>query len=179
MSVYATTVLPDRRRDSAVGGVTGSPLAHLTDLVTRVAADPDSWLPRVRLPHGDGRWWTQLSGDGQVDVWLLSWLPGQTTELHDHGFSAAAFTVVRGLLDEVRVDDRMRRVTVPRRPGSTVSLRPGVVHDVGGAGSGPAVSIHGYSPPLTRMTYYDADGHGGLRVTRTVQTHEPEEGSAR
>lgn len=46
---------------------------------------------------------------------------------------------------------------------------------MGGAGSAPAVSIHAYSPPLTRMTYYATDG-SGLPTARTVQTHEPEQG---
>ena len=32
--------------------------------------------------------------------WLLSWLPGQGTGLHDHGGSAGAFAVVRGTLHE-------------------------------------------------------------------------------
>jgi hypothetical protein len=49
------------------------------------------------------------------------------------------------------------------------------VHEVSGAGREPAVSVHAYSPPLTRMTYYDRDTSSGLRVVRTVLSHEPEE----
>jgi predicted metal-dependent enzyme (double-stranded beta helix superfamily) len=58
----------------------------------------------LRLPDGKDRWWTLLSTNEDVDVWLLSWRPGQATDLHDHGSSAAAFTVIRGELNEVRID---------------------------------------------------------------------------
>jgi len=145
-------------------------LAALTTLVREIAADEDFWRPRLRLPMRDSRWWTRLWADPDVDVWLLSWLPGQTTELHDHGQSAAAFAVVTGQLIEHRVE--ARRVAVLRRQtGTTTWVAPGVVHDVHGAGAGPAVSIHAYSPPLTRMNYYDRTG---TRVLRTEHGSEPE-----
>jgi hypothetical protein len=78
---------------------------RLANLVRARADDPDGWQPHVRLPDLNGqRWWTRLSAESDADVWLLSWLPGQATELHDHGPSAAAFAVVRGEPAEVRVD---------------------------------------------------------------------------
>lgn len=166
----ATSLLTDDRLDRA----DALSQVELTALVTRVAAD-DSWSARLRLPDGDRRWWTRLSSDARVDVWLLAWLPGQTTELHDHGDSTAAFTAARGLLTEVRVDAAGRPVQVTRRPGSATSLAPGVIHDVSGAGTGPAVSIHAYSPPLTRMNYYRSGSDGALHIARTVLSHEPEE----
>jgi predicted metal-dependent enzyme (double-stranded beta helix superfamily) len=133
----------------------------------------------LRLPARDDRWWTLLSTDDHVDVWLLSWLPGQTTDLHDHGSCAAAFTVVRGLLSEVRVDGHGPATTNLHRPHSTTWLAPGVIHDVTGAGVNPSVSIHAYSPPLREMTYYAADPHGRLRAVRTVHTDQPEQRSGR
>jgi predicted metal-dependent enzyme (double-stranded beta helix superfamily) len=150
-------------------------LADLTALVRAVAADPSIWEPKLQLPHGTERWWTRLSSDSRVDVWLLSWLPGHTTDLHDHGDSAAAFTVVRGRLAESRVDRYGRRTSIVRKPGPVAWLAPGILHDVRGAGIEPAVSIHAYSRPLTRMNYYAADDRGRLRIVRSVETHEPEE----
>lgn len=148
---------------------------ELSALVRQLAAAPDVWLPRLRLPVPRQRWWTRLSSDPAVDVWLLSWLPGHATDLHDHGPSAAAFAVVRGELNEVRIGAGGRYVTVPRRPGSATALDVGVIHDVRGAGSRPAVSIHAYSPPLTQMTYYEIDRAGRLRARSTLETHEPEQ----
>lgn len=74
----------------------------------------------------------------------------------------------------MRVHDGGRRATTAHRAGSVTWLAPGIIHDVRGAGRRPAVSIHAYSPPLSRMNYY-ADGRDGLHVVRSVQTHEPEE----
>lgn len=177
----ATTFAPARSGLPAAFAVsTGGALApaELVDLVRAVAADESEWRPRLRLPAARAeRWWTRLHDGDDVDVWLLSWLPGHTTELHDHGRSAAAFTVVEGALNEVRLRAGRRPVTLTRRPGGTVGLAPGVPHDVRGAGQGPAVSIHAYSPPLTRMTYWARGDDGVLRPSRTVLSDEPEERS--
>jgi mannose-6-phosphate isomerase-like protein (cupin superfamily) len=146
-------------------------LAELVDLVRIYAEDTQLWLPRLRF-SAQSRWWTRLHGDGDTDVWLLSWLRDQTTELHDHGGSTAAFTVVQGALEEVRIEAGKLSAT-DLRPGRTQWVAPGVVHDVRNVESLPAVSIHAYSPPLTSMTYYRQDG-GSLVPTHTVTGREPE-----
>ncbi len=110
-----------------------------------------------------------------MDVWLLSWLPGQATELHDHGTSAAAFAVVAGELTEHRIEGG--RVSIHPRPAATTTwVTPGVIHDVHGSGRRPAVSVHAYSPPLTRMNYYDPTG---TQLLRGVHTTEPDEALSR
>src|SRR4051794_29651277 len=48
----------------------------------------------------DERWHVRLHQDDDVDVWLISWTTEQGTELHDHGGSSGAFTVVHGTLNE-------------------------------------------------------------------------------
>jgi predicted metal-dependent enzyme (double-stranded beta helix superfamily) len=150
----------------------------LTELVRQTASDEASWRPRLEFPAGTDRWWTRLLNDPAVDVWLLSWLPGQTTELHDHGSSAAAFNVVEGELDEVRIGTDGASAHHRRPRGSLTWLAPGLLHDVSGGGDGLSVSIHAYSPPLTQMTYYERT-NTGVRVLRSVETHEPEEELAR
>lgn len=145
----------------------------LVGLVRGLAADEARWAGRVRFGTVERRWWTRLHADPRVDVWLLTWLPGHGTDLHDHGTSTAAFTVVRGRLQEVRADRSGTCTSTVRAAGTTAWVAPGVVHDVR-ATAAPAVSIHAYSPPLTRMTYYDT-GAGTLRPTRTVESYEPEQ----
>jgi quercetin dioxygenase-like cupin family protein len=153
-------------------------LAELIDLVRGVADRENFWRPQLKLPAtGADRWWTRLHDSDDVDVWLLSWLPGHHTDLHDHGSSAAAFTVVQGRLDEVRLSVTRRHIVKPRSPGTTAWIAPGVPHDVRASGTAPAVSIHAYSPPLSRMTYWEKDGGGVLRPGRTVLTDEPEKAS--
>ncbi len=155
-------------------GHPGTPLtvSDLARLVSAVAAAPEFWQPTLHIPDpGADRWWTRLHASSAVDVWLLAWLPGHTTQLHDHGPSAAAFTVVQGQLAEVRARPEGTRRFYVRTAGTVTGIAPAVRHDVTGTGTEPAVSIHAYSPPLTEMNYYGAAGE----LVRTVQSHEPEE----
>src|SRR5271154_2509664 len=75
---------------------------QLADVVPRLAASPAEWLPKVRL-NPAGRWYERIHFDDSHEVWLISWLPGQSTGFHDHGGSAGAFEVVLGTLLESRV----------------------------------------------------------------------------
>ncbi|GIG21089.1 hypothetical protein Cch01nite_18130 [Cellulomonas chitinilytica] len=146
---------------------------ELSELTRSLADRPDLWRPLVRFQES-GRWWTRLDGPPGVDVWLITWLPTHGTELHDHGASAAAFTIAAGTLTENRPDDRGRPVPQDFATGLTQTVDPGDLHDVVNTGTEPAVSIHAYSPRLTRMTYWGAGDDGRLVPTRTVETDEPE-----
>jgi len=120
----------------------------------------------------DERWHQRIYRDRRVDVWLISWLPSQGTELHDHGGSAGSFTVLSGTLTEAVVADGRARDR-QRPAGESVGFGPRYVHDVRNLDQTPAVSVHAYSPPLTSMTYYDlADGK--LAPIRTLVTDDPE-----
>ena len=123
------------------------------------------------------RWHQRIYRDPRIDVWLLSWLPEQGTQLHDHGGSAGAFTVIRGVLSEVVYSpdgaSTGRLIETDRPAGESVGFGSGYVHDVRNLGPEPAVSVHAYSRPLTTMNFYDASG-GRLRHVRTVATDDPE-----
>jgi quercetin dioxygenase-like cupin family protein len=120
----------------------------------------------------DDRWHQRIYRDRRMDVWLISWLPTQRTELHDHGGSSGSFTVLSGTLTETVVSNRAIRDS-ERGPGDAVAFGPHYVHDVRNASAAPAVSVHAYSPPLTTMTYYDlADGE--LVPIASVATDQPE-----
>ena len=142
-------------------------LTELWHVAESVAEDRDRWSSLVRF-RPEGRWWTRLYGDHALDVWLLTWLTDQSTDLHDHGASAAAFTVVQGELSEVRtagpLEERRRVVT-----GQTTRVEAGVIHDVRNPCGKPAVSIHAYSPPLREMTYYLREPSGRLVVDQVIR----------
>lgn len=125
------------------------------------------------------RWSIRLHADDDVDVWLISWVPGEATELHDHAGSLGALTVLSGTLAEYRwggTELKFRTLEA----GDQASFPLGWVHDVmqapgttAGPGS-PTLSVHAYSPPLTAMSYYEVTDHGSLRRTRTELTDLPE-----
>jgi predicted metal-dependent enzyme (double-stranded beta helix superfamily) len=132
---------------------------------TRYAADPDSWPVAPHFNPID-RWYHRLAQHCDYEVWLLTWLPGQGTDLHDHGGSAGAFHVVTGELTEDTVTETTGapRVTV-RTLGEGLGRRFGGhhIHRMTNRSQRPAVSVHVYGPALTTMTRYRL-GAGGLDV---------------
>jgi len=100
--------------------------------------------PYVQYDEAE-RWHQRLCRDRRVDVWLISWLPSQGTELHDHGGSSGAFTVLSGELAEAIPAGGCRLAERVRRAGDSVGFGPHYVHDVRNLGDQPAASVHAYS----------------------------------
>jgi hypothetical protein len=125
----------------------------------------------------DRRWHLRIYRDQRVDVWLISWTPTQGTQLHDHGGSSGAFTVVSGELSEAVYVPTGRDAGTLRerrhRAGRSIGFDGRYIHDVRNTSSASAVSVHVYSRPLTVMNYYDVDG-GELTRLATVATDDPE-----
>ncbi len=169
-------------RPSAVPAVSAPTRLRLPDLLhaTDRGADDvlsghyDHLLPAGGAP-ADRRWFTRLHGDDEHDIWLISWVPDHSTELHDHGGSLGALTLLSGSLDEFRWDGealRHRRLDA----GDQAAFPLGWVHDVGWAPTpaAPTLSVHAYSPPLTAMSYYEVTDRNTLRRKRTELTDTPE-----
>jgi hypothetical protein len=140
----------------------------LETLVTRIAARPELWQPLVVVDR-ERRRYELLYDDDQVDVWVLSWMPGQKTGFHDHDRSNVALICAQGELDEGRIAFGESAVPVRMTPGVTRTGPGGYIHSVSHVAGEPAISIHAYSPPLTCVGQYRADSQGRLR-------REPEHG---
>jgi predicted metal-dependent enzyme (double-stranded beta helix superfamily) len=140
---------------------------QLAAQVRRLTSTPAEWVARVRLDP-EGRWYERIRMTDCYEVWLISWLPGQSTGFHDHGGSAGAFGVVWGALDECVVPRSGHRALVTQvASGDVRAFGPRYVHDVRNPAAGSvAVSLHAYSPPLSEMTRYDLT-QGGLVAAGT------------
>jgi hypothetical protein len=196
MSLRSATsvVAPVPLRPRAVGSPSSGPTRlRVPDLLraTDQAADDvlsgrcDHLLPPGGVPESR-RWFTRIRGDDELDVWLISWVPGHPTELHDHGGSLGALTVLSGSLNEFRWDGRgLRRRRLDA--GDQAGFPLGWVHDVvwaprpvpapasaGKPAVQPTLSVHAYSPPLTAMSYYEVTHRNRLRRQRTELTDQPE-----
>ena len=125
---------------------------ELADIVSLFASS-DGWIDKVRL-RAEGRWYERLYHGSDYDIWVISWLPGQSTGFHDHGASSGAFVVATGILEEHRPDERTRAI----HPGKPRAFGPDYTHDVRNVTLAPAISIHAYSPPLSEMNEYELDG---------------------
>lgn len=140
--------------------------------IARQFADrPNDWPLAPRF-NPDKRWYHRIAAAEDAEVWLLTWLPGQATDLHDHGGSAGAFVIVSGVLTEYT----LTADTTPSTPAGVTRLVPTPlpasagrrfdadhVHQLRNEGDRPAVSVHAYGPALTSMTRYRLDG-GRLQV---------------
>jgi mannose-6-phosphate isomerase-like protein (cupin superfamily) len=115
-------------------------------------------------PGPDGRSAVRLVRAEHYEVWVLGWWPGQSVELHDHGPSDAAFTVVEGDLVEVTARGLTGLDRIELGVGSSRVVPAGTRHDVLNLGTAPATSVHVYAPRLTAMTFYDAIDQRALRV---------------
>ena len=118
---------------SAVSAPTRLRVPDLLCAVDRAADDVLSGRHDHLLPAGgpptDDRWYTRIHGDDELDVWLISWVKDHATELHDHGGSLGALTLVSGALDEFRWDgDALRRRRI--NAGDQAAFPLGWVHDV-------------------------------------------------
>jgi hypothetical protein len=143
------------------------------------AASPEDWpfAPRFDPVR---RWYARLASRPDYEVWLLTWLPGQETDLHDHGGSAGAFVVVSGSLTEYTVDRgrepgppaALVRGVQPRaslvRAGAVRAFGSHHIHRLVNTGARPAVSVHAYGPALRAMTRYHIS-RGRLRVAAVDQ----------
>ncbi|MCW2831281.1 MAG: hypothetical protein JWP31_1973 [Aeromicrobium sp.] len=148
-------------------------LADLAALTASVADEVRAGLHEIHADE-ENRWHVRLRCDDQVDVWLISWTQEQGTQLHDHGGSSGAFTVVAGELSEAAWTPGAEVLSeTARRAGDAVVFGEHYVHDVRNVRTETAVSVHAYSPPLTQMNYYDIDGHQLTRLA-SVWTDDPE-----
>lgn len=135
---------------------------ELVELVRRIAATPDLWRPLV-VVDSERRRYELLYDDHRVDVWVLSWMPGQRTGFHDHDRSSVGLVCAQGVLDEGSLAIGGDADTVRMTTGVSRSGPGGYIHAVAHHAGEPAVSIHAYSPPLTCVGQYRAGPGGRLR----------------
>ncbi|MEU9334865.1 cysteine dioxygenase family protein [Streptomyces sp. NPDC048290] len=120
-------------------------VAEFAGLARTIAADRSAWEHLVRY-DATSRWYHRLRTGPGYEVWLLSWVPGQGSGLHDHGPSSGVLTVLSGGLTE-HARGRARALTA----GAQRVFAPGYAHEVVNDTLAPAVSLHVYHPGLTEM----------------------------
>lgn len=164
---------PESSSELILSGSVPKTPEELANIVSLFASS-DGWLDRVRL-RAEHRWYERLYQAADHDIWVISWMPGQSTGFHDHGESSGAFVVATGTLEEHRPGEEPLVIT----PGKLRAFGRDYAHDVRNVSLAPAVSIHAYSPPLTDMNEYELNGNVlVLRERASAQAerlgHEPD-----
>jgi quercetin dioxygenase-like cupin family protein len=135
--------------------------AQLKDFVSSLADSPELWRHHVRH-EDDVRVYEQIWDDSEVNAWVICWSEDQDTGFHDHDQSAAGIVVISGSVHE----ERLRLGAEPSRriaeAGEAFTMPSVAIHRVLHAGDAPAVTIHAYSPPLTRTGAYRVGPNGEL-----------------
>lgn len=109
---------------------------------------------------GTERLWRELAQTPYLQVWLLGWPAGSTTGWRDHGSASGAFVTVQGTLTE---ESWVGGVHIREiAPAQGRAFRSRYIHNVTNRSSSVALSVHAYSPALSKMTRYAVDG--GLLV---------------
>jgi hypothetical protein len=129
-------------------GYTPPTLAQLAHHARTIAARPEDWRHLVRFDAGQ-RWRLRLRQEAGYEAWLMSWLPGQRTGMHDHGDSAAVIAVAFGELHEHTVAPNGTDTLVHVIGTDRVRIWGARnVREILNPGDAPAVSVHVYAPPV-------------------------------
>ncbi|HEV7654103.1 MAG TPA: cysteine dioxygenase family protein [Mycobacteriales bacterium] len=132
----------------AVTGRPDWPVGDLARLTRLLAADLAGALRSEAVHDPAERWYLRLALTQYVEVWLLTWTPGQGTRPHDHGGAAGSYTVLDGVLTETWRDGSGPSHRAVRPHGTGSAFGPERVHVVANRGLRDATSVHAYSPPL-------------------------------
>ncbi|GAB3907877.1 cysteine dioxygenase family protein [Kibdelosporangium lantanae] len=143
---YLTDLLPPDR-------LLWSP-RELRDLTSTVASELTTSLLGILSYTAPQRWWARLALTEGVELWLLSWMPGQKTEPHDHGGASGAFTVLTGALAEFYRYPGGPIRSQSHTVGAAIGFGAGRAHQVLNLTDGNAATVHAYSPPLVPTREY-------------------------
>jgi predicted metal-dependent enzyme (double-stranded beta helix superfamily) len=126
-------------------------IVQSSEFAHHVIADPEHYH-RERLVQTDF-----------ASLYVLTWLPGQESPIHDHRSSNCGVRVLKGEMAEYfykpipGTGDRARRTAFNRwQPGVVTSSEQGIgIHKVANeTQDATLVTLHLYSPPLLKMTFY-------------------------
>ena len=136
--------------------------AHeLASLVTGLGRRPGLWAHLVE--HDPSRRvYKELWRDNHVAVWLICWMEDHDTGFHDHDLSSGAVTVAAGSVCEERLALVGAPIVRTFDAGETFDFSASDIHRVLHVGDEPAVTLHAYSPPLSRMGSYAVRDNGVL-----------------
>lgn len=150
--------------DNTIASAENPSLQHPVRVALAYAADRAKWRHLLSYDPAE-RFATLVDRTETDEIWLMSWLPGQRTDLHDHGDTSGAFTVVSGRLSEVVARrDAVSGAGVDVNELSVGQSRvfgPGYVHQVNNTGADPAISVHVYRLGGRTMRSYRLDPESG------------------
>ena len=134
---------------------------ELERLAQRIVSHPELWRPLAG--EGKERAYECLYLDDSVGIWVITWLPGNDTGMHDHDGCSSAVVVAEGTIREERPRwDGEDQIIDPTR-GESFNIKPHELHRMHNVSTEPATTIHCYSPPLAQTGRYSRCEDGSIR----------------
>jgi hypothetical protein len=144
---------------------------ELESFVNELAGRPELWIGFVKHDRTQ-RVYEELFSDHHLTAWLICWMEDHDTGFHDHDISCGAVSVVSGCVREERLSLEGPPTNALVRAGESFNFSAVDIHRVRHAGTGPAVTLHAYSPPLLSMGAYVVDEDGRLERRPLASTEE-------
>jgi predicted metal-dependent enzyme (double-stranded beta helix superfamily) len=135
---------------------------ELEQVAIAIRDRPELWEPLL-VVDARRRRYRLLYEDERTDIWVLCWMPGQSTGFHDHDVSDVGIAIAQGMIVERQLRLPTGATALELRLGDTRQGPAGYIHSVAHGEGAPAVSIHCYSPPLMKVGQYRVDPEGVLR----------------
>ena len=134
----------------------------LEQIAIAIRERPELWEPLLVIDSRRRRY-RLLFEDERTDIWVLCWMPGQSTGFHDHDVSDVGIAIAQGMIVERQLQLPAGATSLELRAGDTRRGPAGYIHSVAHGEGIPAVSIQCYSPPLMHVGQYRVDSEGILR----------------
>lgn len=141
-------------------GAGGQSTSNLVDILGALVRDHgETFHRRARFCEGADYHRERVHAAPGYEVWLLSWLPGQITPIHDHGGAVTVTTVLSGAVLEERFERLAGGQVRPswtklRATGDIDPIAPTAIHRVRPVGN--AVTLHLYVPTCADGQIYEA-----------------------
>jgi cysteine dioxygenase len=132
-------------------------VARLLEELSRFEVDLDDLSEHVQFAE-NGYKRNLVRSAANYQVWVLCWKSGQRSPIHNHSGSACVVRVLRGTLTETLFEIAPSghvKATFSRdlAEGSQIGSEDTDIHQASNlqAGDADLVTLHVYTPPLTRM----------------------------
>ena len=94
-------------------------------------------------------------------AWVLTWLPGQVSPIHDHSGSSCCLRVLQGTAIETVFEPQASGIVIPKSTaysfGSVLAGEDADIHRIENSTNAaePLITLHIYRPALLHMNLYE------------------------
>ena len=101
----------------------------LEQMAIAIRDRPELWQPLLVVDTFRRRY-RLLFEDERTDIWVLCWMPGQSTGFHDHDISDVGIAIAQGMIVERQLRLPTGATSLELRPGDTRQGPAGYIHSV-------------------------------------------------